>query len=356
MSGAPAHGGAPARVLVVDDSAFARKVLREVLTRAGGLEVVGIARDGLEALEKVQELRPDVVTLDLVMPGLDGLGFLDALQGAGLSPVPRVVVVSVSGQDSELGLEALGRGAVELVQKPTALATDRLYELNAELVHKVRAAALARPHVPAPLHTPPPLPPAVEAGTCAVDIVAVGTSTGGPQALTTLLRTLPAGLPVPVVLALHIPAGYTQTLAERVNAQSALTVVEAHEGLELVPGLVALAPGGRHLTVERRADGVLVAHVGMEPLATPHHPSVDVLLRSVAQAAGTRALGVVLTGMGDDGLEGARAIRRAGGRMLTESERSCVVYGMPRVVAEAGLSQGSAPIEQMAGLIVQQLG
>ena len=343
------------RVLVVDDSAFARKVLREVLGRAEGLEVVGTARDGLEALEKMQELRPDVVTLDLVMPGLDGLGFLDALQSAGLAPPPRVVVVSVSGQDSELGLEALARGAMELVQKPTALATDRLYALNAELVGKVRAAALARPHVPEPLVVPPPVPPEVARGACAVDIVAVGTSTGGPQALTALLRTLPANLPVPVVLALHIPAGYTQALAERVDGVSALSVVEASEGMELTPGLAAIAPGGRHLTVERRADGVLVAHVGMEPLDTPHHPSVNVLLRSVAQAAGARALGVVLTGMGDDGLEGARALRRAGGRVLTESERSCVVYGMPRTVDEAGLSQGSAPIEGMAALVLRHL-
>ncbi len=197
---------APIRVLVVDDSAFARKVLRQVLSGAPGLEVVGIARDGLDALEKVAELSPDVLTLDLVMPGLDGLGVLRAL--ASMPGAPRVVVVSSAGEESELAVSALQLGAVELVNKPTALATERLYELGAELVEAVRTAAraLARPPPPEPAaagDAPAPLALPSQARS----LVVVGTSTGGPQALTRLLAALPPDFPAPVALALHIPVG-----------------------------------------------------------------------------------------------------------------------------------------------------
>jgi two-component system chemotaxis response regulator CheB len=346
------------RVLVVDDSAFARKVLREVLARAPGLEVVGVARDGLEALEKVAELAPDVVTLDLVMPSLDGVGVLHALAQAGATC--RVVVVSSSGADSDLGVEALQSGAAELVQKPTALATDRLFELADALVAAVRAAAAARPLSPpsAPPARPPAAAgagapgagPALPAGALAVRLAVLGTSTGGPQALTRLVSALPADLPVPLAIALHIPFGYTEALAQRLDAVSAVRVVEASEGLVLAPGMVAIAPGGLHLKLEE-VDGRFVARLDVEPLTTAHRPSVDVLFASAVRAAGPGVLGLVLTGMGDDGLQGARAIRAAGGHVLTEAESSCVVYGMPRVVDEAGLSSASAPLEALAPLL-----
>jgi two-component system chemotaxis response regulator CheB len=353
----------PIRVLVIDDSAFTRKVLRESLQQAPGIEVVGIARDGLEALEKIAELKPDVVTLDLVMPGMDGLGVLQALQRPG---APRVVVVSVSDADSELGIMALQNGAVDLVHKPTSLATERLYELSAELVSKVRAAAVARPLLPAnPAATTPRMPGAGAAapapgppGSARIELVVIGTSTGGPQALTRLLPALPGDFPVPIAIALHIPFGYTEALARRLDSISAIRVVEASEGLELVPGLAVLAPGGLHLKLQRsreRAGERLLAHLDVDPLTALYRPSVDVLFESAARATGGHVLGVVLTGMGDDGLLGTRAICAAGGRVVNEAESSCVIYGMPRVVREAGLSIAEAPLDGLPALIAQQL-
>jgi two-component system chemotaxis response regulator CheB len=354
----------PIRVLVVDDSAFTRKVLRESLERAPGIEVVGIARDGLEALEKIAELAPDVMTLDLVMPGLDGLGVLQALQGPG---APRAVVVSVSDADSELGIAALQAGAVDLVHKPTSLATAKLYELSTELVAKVRAAAAARPLAPATA-TPTPLAPTTGTdramprpaapGSSGIGLVVIGTSTGGPQALTRLLPALPADFPVPIAIALHIPFGYTEALARRLDGISAIRVVEASEGLSLAPGVAVLAPGGMHMRVQRSGEQGskgLVVHLDVNPLTALYRPSVDVLFESAARAMGGRVLGVVLTGMGDDGLVGARAICIAGGRVVNEAESSCVIYGMPRVVREAGLSTAEAPLEHLPALIAQQL-
>jgi two-component system chemotaxis response regulator CheB len=338
------------RVLVVDDSAFARKVIREVLSASPALEVVGIARDGLEALERIQELQPDVLTLDLMMPNLDGLGVLRALPAE--SP-PRVVVVSISDADSALGIEALHIGALDVVQKPTALATDRLYELGGELVAKVIAAGSARAPGATPEAPGEVLPvPAVHHET---RLVVIGTSTGGPQALTRLLTALPAQFPVPIAIALHIPEGYTRSLAERLDRHCQIEVKEAEDGMELRPGRAVLARGGSHLAIELR-EGQLVARVGGDtPVGGVHTPSVTRLFESAAAAVGAGVLGVVLTGMGDDGLEGARRIVGAGGTVLTEAESSCVVYGMPRVVHEAGLSAAEAPLERMAALIERRL-
>jgi two-component system chemotaxis response regulator CheB len=341
------------RVLIVDDSAFTRKVLREMLEKAAGVSVVGTARDGLDALDKIAELAPDVVTLDLVMPGLDGVGVLQALRGPG---APRVVVVSSSAQESELGIEALQSGAVDLVHKPTSLATDRLYEISAELVGKVRAAASARPLESAPAAAPSAqttTPAPAAPGPRRTGLVVIGTSTGGPQALTRLLPALPGDFPVPIAVALHIPHGYTDALARRLDGISALHVVEASEGLELEPGMAAIAPGGMHVKLQRE-QGRLVARLDVEPVSL-YRPSVDVLFETAAAAMGKKTLGVVLTGMGDDGHRGARAIHEAGGRVVTEAEESCVVYGMPRVVREAGLSTAEAAIDAMAALIARQL-
>jgi two-component system chemotaxis response regulator CheB len=341
----------PIRVLVVDDSAFARKVLRQVLSNAEGLEVVGTARDGLDALEKIAELSPHVLTLDLVMPGLDGLGVLRAL--ASNPSAPRVVVVSSAGEESELAVSALQAGAVELVNKPTALATDRLYELGAQLVEAVRTAASAVPH-PAPDVAAAATPAPAGAAGPSRKLVVVGTSTGGPQALTRLLSSLPADFPAPLALALHIPVGYTLAVARRLDAQCALEVLEAEDGVELRPGRVVLARAGHHLKVERHG-AVGLARLDRQPLRMPHHPSVDVLFESAAKAWGPDAVGVVLTGMGEDGRDGARAIRAAGGTVLTEAESSCVVYGMPRAVEEAGLATATAPLENMVALLERHL-
>ena len=335
------------RVLVVDDSAFARKVLRELLT-AGGFEVVGTARDGLDALEKIAELKPDVVTLDLVMPNLDGLGVLAAL--AGQQGAPPVVVVSMAGEDTALGLSALAAGAVELVGKPTALATERLREIGGDLIGAVRAAALAR----RPPKEPEARPGPARASAGRKRILVIGASTGGPQALTRLVRALPADLPVPVCIVLHLPPGYTEAFARRIDEESALEVVEASDGLLLAAGRVLIARAGLHLKL-RREGGSVRAQLDLAPMETAHRPAVDVLFQSAAEVYGDGVLGVVLTGMGDDGCNGSRAIHERGGQVLTETEASCVVYGMPRCVDEAGLSAGSASIAGMVDAILARL-
>lgn len=336
------------RVLIVDDSAFARKVLRETLAKSPLFEVVGFARDGLEALERIAELKPDVVTLDLVMPNLDGVGVLKALPAVG---APRVIVVSMAGEESELGIEALRAGAVDLVHKPTSLATDQLYELADELVAKVGAAAGAHPR-------PVPEEPAAKVvwqrpAAATKKLLLIGASTGGPQALTRLLKQLPADFPLPIAIVLHMPAGYTAAFAERLNEESALEVIEASDDIMLRPGMAVIARAGIHLKLERDG-GRFRTRLDVRPVGVPHSPSVDALFCSVAEW-GAETIGVVLTGMGDDGTVGALAIHRAGGTILTEAESSCVVYGMPRSVVEAGASDEVAPMETMAETIVRHL-
>jgi two-component system, chemotaxis family, protein-glutamate methylesterase/glutaminase len=336
------------RVLIVDDSAFARKVIREVLSAEPDLEVIGFARDGLEALEHIAELAPDVITLDLLMPGLDGPGLLRAVPPGARS---RFVVVSTSTEQSELVADALALGAFDFVHKPTSLATERLYELGGELVAKVRAAAAPRGAAPSPATTAarPARVPAIDA----VRVVVIGTSTGGPAALNRILPALPADLAVPVVIALHIPAEYTEAMAARLDGEARLRVVEGTDGLALEAGVAVLARGGSDLTIAANTSG-LFAHTGRER-ARAYHPSVDALFESAARACGAGVLGVVLTGMGEDGLEGARAIRAAGGAVLVEAERTAVVYGMPRAVSAAGLADADLPLGDIAAEIVRRV-
>jgi two-component system chemotaxis response regulator CheB len=344
------------RVVVVDDSAFARKVMREVLTNDPRIEVVAIARDGLDALEKIAETSPDVVTLDLVMPQLDGVGVLDAIRL--LPNPPRVVVVTMSDADSALGVAALQAGAFDVVHKPTALATDRLYELGQELVTKVLLAAEARFGVrssPIPLvadgpqSVPGPLRRDVR-----TKILVVGASTGGPRAITVLLRALPASFPVPVAVVVHMPPGYTDAFANRLDRECELNVVEATDGMLLKPGLVMIARAGIHLKLRSVNDAVCAAF-DVQPMDALHRPSVDALFTSAAATFGASTLGVVLTGMGSDGLEGSRAIHAAGGRVVVEHASTCVVYGMPRAVAEQGLADAQLPLPEMAAGVIARL-
>jgi two-component system, chemotaxis family, protein-glutamate methylesterase/glutaminase len=340
------------RVLVVDDSAYVRKVVTQMLSRSPFIEVVGTARDGQEALEQVAALAPDVVMCDLIMPNLDGVGFVR--QQMARAPVP-IVIVSVASEAGELVLSALDCGAVDFIQKPTALASDRLLEMGDDLVEKVRTAAgarlrrpLAAPSIAAAVH--PLLHPRG-----AIDIVVLGISTGGPQALRTIIPQLPAALSVPMAVVIHMPIGYTELYARKLDEISRLRVVEAEDHVALRPGQVLVAPAGRHLTLCRGLDGVVMTHLDVRPLDTPHRPSVDVLFQSAAEIYAGRVLGVVMTGMGSDGREGAAWIKAKGGTILTEAEETCVVYGMPRSVVEAGLSDRSVGLDQMADAILEQV-
>ncbi len=338
------------RVLVVDDSAYIRKVVKQMLSRSPFIEVVGAARDGAEALELVEQLKPDVVTLDLMMAGMDGLAFLREQMAR--RPIP-VVVVSIANEGSEAVLEALDAGAIDFVQKPTALATEKVFQIGDELVEKVKAAAsasLTYKQVPAVEATPRPVPAELSRP---VDIVVIGISTGGPQALKQVIPQLPADFPVPVAVVIHMPVGYTQLFAEKLDEISPLKVSEAQEGAPVTPGNVLIAQAGRHLTFQRQPSGVVTVHLDVRPIDTLHRPAVDVMFRSAAEVFGERVLGVVMTGMGTDGQQGAAWIKAQGGHVWTESESSCLVYGMPRAVDEAHLSDQSVPLDQLAGGLVK---
>ncbi|HMV83807.1 MAG TPA: chemotaxis response regulator protein-glutamate methylesterase [Blastocatellia bacterium] len=339
------------KVLVVDDSAYVRKVVRQMLSRSPFIEVVGAARDGKEALELVEQLRPDVVTCDLMMPELDGVGFVREQMRR--RPVP-IVIVSIASRSGETALAALDAGAIDFVRKPTALATEKVLEISDELIEKVKAVAAA-PLRGLLIASPPALPPLLARAATRVDIVVIGISTGGPQALKYLIPQLPADFPVPVAMVLHMPVGYTELYARSLDNLSPLRVVEAREGEPVNPGTVLLAPAGRHLLLRRGADGRVIAQLDTRPFDTPHRPAVDVLFQSAAEVFGERVLGVVMTGMGADGKQGAAWIKAQGGCVLTEAESSCVVYGMPRAVAEAGLSDASVPLGEMARTILERL-
>jgi two-component system chemotaxis response regulator CheB len=342
------------RTVIVDDSAFVRKSVREMLGRSPLIEVVGMARNGEDALELIAELKPDVVTCDLNMPELDGVGFVRAQMAR--KPIP-ILILTASPQDAELVLEALQAGAVDFVQKPTALANDDLLAVREELVRKVKEAAAAPPQS---LLTPAP-PPEIQAPAKSyptakkVDIVVLGISTGGPQALRYLLPQLPADFPVPLVMVLHIPVGYTALFAEKLAELSKLPVQEAYEGCLVEPRQALLAPAGQHLSFKRKPSGLVVVQLSSQPSDKPHRPSVDVLFQSAAEIYRGRTMGVVMTGMGDDGKQGAAWIKAQGGTILTEAEKSCVIYGMPRSVVEAGLSDAAVPLESMAEEIYKRL-
>jgi two-component system, chemotaxis family, protein-glutamate methylesterase/glutaminase len=341
------------RVLVIDDSAYVRKVVKQMLSRSPFIEVVGAARDGAEALEMVEQLSPDVVTCDLIMPGTDGMTFVREQMAR--RPLP-IILVSIANESGELALAALDAGAIDFVQKPTALATEKIFEVTDELIEKVKAAAgvsMKQLQLLAPREAVGARLPAVTPRAGLIDIVVVGISTGGPQALKYLVPQLPADPAVPVAVVMHMPVGYTEMYARKLDEMSRLKVVEAREGDAAEPGVLLLAPAGRHLSFLRNGTGKVVAHLDTRPFDTPHRPSVDVLFQSVAETFRDRALGVVMTGMGSDGKQGAAWIKAQGGLVYTEAEETCVVYGMPCSVVEAGLSDKSVPLDRMAQAILE---
>jgi len=340
----------PIRVIIIDDSAFVRKVVREMLSRDPEIEVVGAARDGEEGIQLIAELNPDVVTCDLTMPRLNGVMFVKRQMA--LRPLP-ILLLSASPQDAEEVIQALDAGAFDFLQKPTALATDALLNIRQELVAKVRAAAevpvgnlaiggktaqeIFQPHA------------------LSADIVVIGISTGGPQALRHLLPQFPTDFPVPIAIVLHMPIGYTALFAEKLDELCALTVSEAKEGEAVTAGHAYIAQAGRHLIFHRDAAGVVRTRLVLHPLELIHRPSADVLFQSAAEVFKTRVLAVVMTGMGDDGKQGSAWVKAQGGTVLTEAEKSCVIYGMPRSVVEAGLSDAAVPLDSMAQEILKRL-
>jgi two-component system, chemotaxis family, protein-glutamate methylesterase/glutaminase len=340
------------RVLVVDDSAVARQALALVLTRAG-MDVATVP-DAVVASGRVRTARPDVLVLDLEMPRMDGLTFLRRLMRE--SPLPVVVCSAASGPGSRAAIDALAEGAVAVVEKRSlALAGSPEAALLVEAVRSAGAAAVRRGRssvaasTPAPTSPGKPIRPTVASRTAAAAagaVIAIGASTGGTVAIETILAALPADAP-PVVIVQHMPAGFTRALAARLDSVSPLAVREAAGGEALVPGVALLAPGDRHLRV-RRGQGGLVAQLGDGVPVSRHCPSVDVLFHSVAEAAGPRATGVLLTGMGDDGAEGLLAMHRAGAWTIAQDEATSVVFGMPAEAIRRGAADDVLPLPRIA--------
>jgi two-component system chemotaxis response regulator CheB len=357
MTAAPAT-----RVVVADDSGLMRRVLTHALSDAG-FDVVGQAKDGDEALELCRRLRPDAMTLDLAMPGMDGIGVLRELKRPGAPSIPVIVVSAFSPAHGARAVDALSEGAFDLVAKPGA--GDALSAFVAELSDKVRAAAgslrrrIARP-APAPAAKPAPgwvgpISPARRLGAASVGskpLVIIASSTGGPAALARLVPQLPAPLGAGTVIVQHMPAGFTTSLAARLDKASKLTVVEATPGDALAPDKVLLGPGGLHLRLDKERRAVLSEEDPIGGL----RPRADLAIADAAKLFGRRLLLVVLTGMGNDGLVGAKAVRANGGRVLIQEESTCTVYGMPRAVAEAGLADAVHGLDELPAAIAREVG
>jgi two-component system chemotaxis response regulator CheB len=331
----------PVEVLVVDDSAVVREMLTMILT-AAGMRVTAAA-DPLFAMEKMKRRRPQVIVLDLEMPRMDGLTFLRRLMTE--APLPVVVCSALAGTGRETGLQALAAGAVEIVTKPRLGVRGFLEESAAAIVQAVEEASRARIAAAHLLPTPPPLVPDGAADGAADVVLALGASTGGTEALRCILEALPRDAP-PLVAVQHMPAGFTTAFAASLDRTCRVTVREAEGGETLAPGLALIAPGGRHLLVRRRA-GALRAELLDGPLESGHKPSVDTLFRSVVEAAGAWAVGVVLTGMGSDGAAGLLAMRQAGAATLAQDEASSVVFGMPKAAIERGAADEVVALEHM---------
>jgi two-component system, chemotaxis family, protein-glutamate methylesterase/glutaminase len=320
------------RVLVTDDSALMRKLISQMLAADESIEVVGTAMDGSFCLKKIEELNPNVVTLDLEMPGMNGIDTLKEIMRR--QPVPVIVFSSHSTEGATVTMKALGLGAFDFVPKPKDPGAH-MAEVARELIAKVKAAADCRLK-PRILNGLPSKPQKSAAASGAPNkIVAVGVSTGGPQALEFVLSQLPADFPSTIVVVQHMPDGFTDMFARRLDEVCPLRVKEAQSGDLLQAGRVLICPGNRHMKVKRLPLGD-IAVLSDEPRVNGHRPSADVLLRSVAEEFKTQAVGVLMTGMGDDGAEGLGMIKKEGGMTIAQNEESCVVYGMPKAAIERG--------------------
>ncbi len=344
------------RVLVVDDSALMRKLIPAILARDTTIEVVGTAMDGAFALKKIEELRPDVVTLDLEMPRMDGMETLRLIMRR--APLPVVLFSTHSKEGGYATFKALALGAVDFLAKPKDAAAGRLEEIADQLIAKIKVAkraagrklppAIVREDpVPAKKGTRVPLPPR--------RIIAIGISTGGPNALQYVLSQIPEDFHSTIVVVQHMPEGFTEMFAKRLDECSALEVHEARSGDLLLAGRVLICPGNRHMMVRRMPRGDMVV-LSDAPPVNGHRPSADVLFHSVAQEFALTAVGVLMTGMGDDGAEGLGAIKAAGGMTIAQSEDTCVVSGMPRAAILKGYAHKIIPLDGLSSYFISQYG
>ena len=351
-------------VLVVDDSAVVRKVLTETLSEDPAIEVCGAAADPLFAMERMARRWPDVIVLDVEMPRMDGITFLKKLMTE--HPTPVVICSTLTEKGAETTMQALAAGAVSFITKPKIGARTFLHDAANDLIGAVKSAAHANPKMLRPLARPAPKLRA-DAVIAAVHgesahralaqtterVVALGTSTGGTQALERVLTALPRVSPG-IIIVQHMPEKFTASFAARLDSLCEIEVKEAANGDRVIPGRALVAPGGRHMLL-RRSGAMYQVEVKDGPLVNRHKPSVDVLFRSVAQTAGKNALGVIMTGMGDDGARGLHEMREAGARTAAQDEASCVVYGMPREAVKLGAAERSVPLDGIARVILEQM-
>jgi two-component system chemotaxis response regulator CheB len=344
-------GGRPIKVLIVDDSAVVRQVLSKALSGVADIEVVGTATDPFVARDKIVQLEPDVITLDVEMPRMDGITFLKKLMQH--RPMPVIILSSLTQKGGTLALQAIEAGAVEVLSKPGG--SFSVGEMADQLADKIRAAARARPQAK---RTTAAAQPAQRVASTNLDltnkIVAIGASTGGTEAIKDVLVRLPATVPG-IVVVQHMPPRFTTAFSERLNGLCAFEVKEGADGDSVYPGRCLIAPGNFHMLL-RRSGARYFVNVKTGPMVHHQRPAVDVLFRSVAKAAGPNALGVILTGMGADGAEGLSLMKEAGAYTIGQDETSCVVYGMPKAAFESGAVTKQMPLDAIAAEIMRRIG
>jgi len=345
----------PVRILIVDDSAVIRKLLGDLLASDPEIVVAGTAGNGSQALARIPEVKPDLITLDIEMPGMDGLETLVEIRKL----YPRLPVIMFSALTERGGtatLDALARGASDYVTKPSHReAPERSYDrVQEELLRKIKSLCAVRQTRPGPMPVPVLVSGVSARPQARVDVVAIGASTGGPNALTELIPEFPADFPVPIMIVQHMPPLFTRLLAERLNAIAPLEVQEGKAGQRLQRGQVWIAPGGHHMTVTRKGAEFVVG-LNHDPQENSCRPAVDVLFRSVAQTYGANVLAVILTGMGTDGTRGSAVIREAGGEVIVQDEASSVVWGMPGSIVAAGLADRIYPLAGIGPEVVRRV-
>lgn len=352
MSRAIPVGSGKIKVLVVDDSAFVRRAIIRMFEQSPDIQVIDVASDGAMAVELIKKLRPDVVTLDIQMPVLDGLSALEQIMKE--CPTPVIMLSSLTGKGGDKTLKALELGAVDFIDKSAAGGPMDIAAIARELTAKIMVAARVDLQKLRCSEGEKATPVGRHAAAPATDteVVAIGTSTGGPPALQAILGKIPANFPCPILIVQHMPMGFTTSLAERLDRLSALCVGEARDGERLQPGKAYLAPAGRHMKI-RRVAGELQIWLDTEPENSLHRPSVDTLLESVATVCGRKCLAFVLTGMGKDGSVGAQAIKKGGGRVVVESEETAIVFGMPKAVMETVAVDAVIPLYDVADTIIK---
>lgn len=344
------------RVLIVDDSAFMRRALKRMIESEPGFEIAGMASDGAEGVRLAHELQPDIVTLDVKMPVMDGLQALSKILAH--RPVPVLMLSSLTGEGAETTIRALELGAVDFIDKSSVSSSMDIVSIAPTLLGKLRAIgqvsqekiSLTRNLLETREFLVPPAPKTAGGEVAPYDVIAIGSSTGGPSCLQALLLPLPKNYPHPIAIVQHMPIGFTRSLAERLNTICSVEVREAAEGDELRPGRAVIAPAGQHLLV-RKTDGKLVCHLSDEPKHALHRPSVDVLFASVVKTVGKRAVGILLTGMGKDGAKGLLAMRQAGCETIAQDEKTSVVWGMPRAAVELGAAGSVLPLPEIRALL-----